>query len=76
MDGCEVAGVTPAPAASSPSGAGFSPHAVNRSPDEVNMADAISMGELLIDFVPVTTGTDLLTATAFLSLLTRLNGAE
>jgi len=29
------------------------------------MADAISMGELLIDFVPVTTGTDLLTATAF-----------
>ena len=29
------------------------------------MADAICMGELLIDFVPVTTGTDLLTATAF-----------
>src|SRR3954447_26690874 len=33
--------------------------------DEANMADAISIGELLIDFVPVTTGTDLLTATAF-----------
>ena len=29
------------------------------------MADAICMGELLIDFVPVTTGTDLLTAPAF-----------
>jgi len=29
------------------------------------MADAICMGELLIDFVPVTTGTDLVTATAF-----------
>jgi len=29
------------------------------------MADAISIGELLIDFVPVTTGTDRLTATAF-----------
>jgi len=33
--------------------------------DEANMADAISIGELLIDFVPVTTGTDLTTATAF-----------
>ena len=29
------------------------------------MADAIFIGELLIDFVPVTTGTDLTTATAF-----------
>jgi fructokinase len=29
------------------------------------MADAICMGELLIDFVPVSTGTDLLTAHAF-----------
>ena len=34
-------------------------------PYKVNMADAISIGELLIDFVPVTTGTDLTTATAF-----------
>ena len=66
LDGVEVAGVTPCAGGILPGRRrSFARHAVNRSPDEANMADAISIGELLIDFVPVTTGTDLMTATAF-----------